>query len=98
MVSTAGSVVAVEREIVGKEMEGLNDPADCCAASKEADAVGVGILVVLGDDEKNWAILLVALAVEEERLRVEAIIGSEASVLEEDEKMLGFRGIVSYWS
>lgn len=79
-------------------MEGLNDPEDCCAASKEADAEGAGMLVVLGDDEKNWAILLVALMVEDERLRVlEAIIGSEASVLEEEEKKLGFRGIVSYW-
>lgn len=39
VVSEAVSTVAVERDMVGRETDGLNDPADCCAARSAADAV-----------------------------------------------------------
>lgn len=63
----------------------------------------MGILLDFGDDEKNWAILFVALEVEGERFRVEgAMLGTAAGVVAvEDEKIFGFRGIryrVSCWA
>ena len=98
MVSVEASVVAVEREIVGSEIEGLNEPADCCAARSAADADCVfGMELALCEDEKNCAILFVVLDVEEDRLRDEAMIGI-AGVVADEEKIFDFRGIVSYWT
>ena len=53
VVSEAVSAVAVERDIVGKETDGLNEPADCCAARRAADADWFGMLLDFGEEEKN---------------------------------------------
>ena len=39
VVSEVVSAVAVDRDMVGRETDGLNGPADCCAARSAADAV-----------------------------------------------------------